>query len=117
MIKQRWFAVEARQEGYVIMDDKFNPVIGTYDEDGCIGPLTEDLATEICVLHNTFRGYDIKDIEDKGIVSIVGDKLLKQDEIIKNLVSLVEHYGNCYNHDLNAYKEARLAKKYTEEGQ
>ena len=45
---------------------------------------------------------------------VIIEKLNKQDEIIKNLISLVEHYGNCYNHDLNAYQEYRLAKKYME---
>lgn len=64
---------------------------------------------------NACRGMDTKELQDKGIVSIVGDELLKQDEIIQKLINLVEHYGNCYNHDLNAYHEYRIAKKYMED--
>lgn len=115
IIKGRWFPLEARQEGYVIMNEQHLPVVGSYDEDGCIGPLSEDQAKEICVLHNSFRGYDIEQIEKSGIVSIVGNELLKQDDIIQKLIDLVEHYGNCYNHDLNAYHEYRVAKKYMED--
>lgn len=40
------------------------------------------------------------------------DTISKQHEIIEKLVTLVEHYGNCYNHDLTAYHEYRVAKKY-----
>jgi hypothetical protein len=35
-----------------------------------------------------------------------------QNEIIQKLIALVEHYGNCYNHDLTTYHEYRVAKKY-----
>lgn len=38
------------------------------------------------------------------------ETISKQDEIIEKLVTLVEHYGNCYNHDLTAYHEYRSAK-------
>lgn len=63
---------------------------------------------------NACRGMDTKELQEHGIVSIVGNELLKQDEIIQKLIDLVEHYGNCYNHDLNAYHEYRVAKKYME---
>ena len=64
---------------------------------------------------NACRGMDTKELQDKDIVSIVSDQLLKQDEIIQKLINLVEHYGNCYNHDLTAYHEYRVAKKYMED--
>lgn len=64
---------------------------------------------------NACRGMDTEELQEKGIVSIVGNELLKQDEIIQKLIDLVEHYGNCYNHDLNAYHEYRVAKKYMED--
>ena len=37
------------------------------------------------------------------------------NQIIQKLIDLVEHYGNCYNHDLTAYHEYRVAKKYMED--
>ena len=64
---------------------------------------------------NACRGMDTKELQDKDIVSIVSDQLLKQDEIIQKLIDLVEHYGSCYNHDLNAYQEYRVAKRYMED--
>ena len=79
-----------------------------------------ELWDDDCVEHmiacvNACRGMDTVELQDKGIVSIVGNELLKQDEIIQKLINLVEHYGNCYNHDLNAYHEYRVAKKYMED--
>ncbi len=61
---------------------------------------------------NSCRGLDTKELQERGIVGAVGNQLLKQDEIIEKLITLVEHYGNCYNHDLTAYHEYRVAKKY-----
>lgn len=40
--------------------------------------------------------------------------IAKQDEIIEKLMTLLEHYGTCYNHDLTAYHEYRIAKKYVD---
>ena len=115
IIKGMWFHVEAGIEGWCIVNDQYLPVVGTNDDCGLYGVLTEAQAKEICVLHNAFRGYDIEEIEKSGIVGIVGNELLKQDEIIQKLIDLVEHYGNCYNHDLTAYHEYRVAKKYMED--
>lgn len=117
-IKGHWKVEPALFGGYLVVNSKTKKVrvgqIQPHPAEKHYGSLTKSQAEEICILHNTFRGYDIKDIEDKGIVSIVGDELLKQDEIIKNLISLVEHYCSCYNHDPDSYKEYRLAKKYME---
>lgn len=49
-----------------------------------------------------------------GALEVI-EHIKKQDEIIQKLINLVEHYGNCYNHDLTAYYEYRIAKKYMED--
>lgn len=48
-----------------------------------------------------------------GALEVIG-MLKKQNEIIKNLVSLIEHYGKCYNHNLEDYVEYVEAIKYME---
>lgn len=119
IIKGQWKVEPAFFSGYLVVNTKTNKVrVGKMKpkpSDRHYGSLTRSEAKEICVLHNAFRGYDIEEIEKSGIVSIVGNELLKQDEIIQKLIGLVEHYGNCYNHDLNAYHEYRVAKKYMED--
>lgn len=121
IIKGEWKVEPAFFGGYLVVNAKTNKVrIGQVEpspSDKHYGSLTRAEAKEICILHNTFRGYNIEEIEKSGIVSIVGNELLKQDEIIQKLINLVEHYGNCYNHDLNAYHEYRAAKKYMEDKQ
>ena len=118
IIKGQWKVEPALFGGYLVVNAKTNKVrIGQIEPDPSdrhYGSLTRSEAKEICVLHNTFRGYDVEEIEKSGIVSVVGNELLKQDEIIQKLIDLVEHYGNFYNHDLTAFHEYRVAKKYME---
>ena len=61
---------------------------------------------------NACRGLHTKELQEHGIYGAVGNELLIQDEIIKNLISLVEHYGKCYNHNLEDYVEYVSAIKY-----
>lgn len=111
-----WVAIEARTSGWCIVTKKTGEVIiGSQDEYGHFGPLSKTNAERIVVCVNACRGLDTKELQEHGIVGAVDNELSVQDEIIKNLIGLVEHYGNCYNHNLEDYIEYVEAIKYMDD--